>query len=116
MRNFAKLNNSNKVIDVTCVHDEIAPTEEDGVDFLTKTTGHSNWKQSFNDGRRKNQAGVGMTYDSSKDAFIPRQIFASWTLNNDTCQWEAPIEKPDDGKRYDWNEKTKKWVELYKPE
>ena len=114
MKNFAKLNDSNEVIDVTCVHDEIAPTEQEGIAYLIKITGHSYWKQSFSDGIRKNQAGVGMEYDSSKDAFIPRQIFPSWTLNSDTCQWEAPTEKPDDGKRYEWNEVTKKWKELYK--
>ena len=114
MKNFAKLNNGNEVIDVTCVQDELAPTEEEGIDFLKNTTGHSNWKKFYSDGTRKNQAGVGMTYDSSKDAFIPRQIFSSWTLNNDTCQWEAPKAKPDDGKRYDWDEDTKTWTELYK--
>ena len=55
-----------------------------------------------------------MQYNSEKDAFIHKNPFSSWVLNADTCQWEAPTEKPDDGKRYEWNEVTKKWEELYK--
>ena len=49
---------------------------------------------------RKNYAGIGYTYDEDKDAFIPKQPFNSWTLNEDTCQWEAPSARPDDGKFY----------------
>ena len=59
---------------------------------------------------RKNYAGIGFTYDSEKDAFIPPQPYASWTLNDDTCFWEAPIAKPDDGERYSWDEETTSWV------
>ena len=58
---------------------------------------------------RKNYAGIGYTYDVGKDAFIPPQPFASWTLNEETCQWEAPVVKPDDGQRYNWNEETQQW-------
>ena len=60
---------------------------------------------------RKNYAGVGYTYDATRDAFIPPQPFASWTLDDDTCQWKAPTPKPDDGKNYDWDEETTSWVE-----
>ena len=66
---------------------------------------------------RKNYAGIGYTYDKTKDAFIPTQQFSSWTLNNTTCLWEPPISKPSDGKPYLWNESlyqsdnTKGWVE-----
>jgi hypothetical protein len=59
---------------------------------------------------RKNYAGIGYTYDSAKDAFIPPQPYASWTLNDDTCLWEAPVAKPDDGERYKWDEETTSWV------
>jgi hypothetical protein len=59
---------------------------------------------------RKNYAGVGFTYDSAKDAFIPPQPYASWTLNDDTCLWEAPVAYPDDGERYTWDEETTSWV------
>jgi hypothetical protein len=61
---------------------------------------------------RKNYAGVGFTYDSTKDAFIPPKPFASWTLNNDTCLWSAPIPMPTDDKNYSWDESTTSWVEV----
>jgi hypothetical protein len=59
---------------------------------------------------RKNYAGIGFTYDSEKDAFIPPQPYASWSLNDDTCLWEAPVAYPDDGEMYDWDEETTSWV------
>jgi hypothetical protein len=61
---------------------------------------------------RKNYAGVGYTYDRTKDAFIPPKPFASWTLNEETCLWDAPTSMPTDGKFYEWDESTKSWVEL----
>lgn len=61
---------------------------------------------------RKNYAGVGYTYDPTRDAFIPPQPFASWVLNDDTCLWEAPVAMPQDGKVYQWNEDTKNWIEV----
>ena len=60
---------------------------------------------------RKNFAGVGFTYDSQRDAFIPPKSFASWVLNENTCLWDAPIAMPTDGKRYMWRESTTSWVE-----
>ena len=69
-----------------------------------------NWKQtSYNNNIRKNYAGIGFTYDASRDAFIPPQPFPSWTLVEDTCQWEAPTAYPSDGKMYSWNESSKSW-------
>ena len=61
---------------------------------------------------RKNYAGIGYTYDSTKDAFIPPQPYASWTLNDDTCLWSAPTPMPIDEKSYEWNESTLAWVEV----
>jgi len=61
---------------------------------------------------RKNYAGVGFSYDETLDAFIPPKPFKSWILNADTCLWEAPTPMPVDGKIYEWNEKSKKWVEV----
>ena len=58
---------------------------------------------------RKNYAGIGYTYDRKKDAFIAPKPFDSWTLNEDTCQWEAPIAKPTDGQEYNWNETNQTW-------
>jgi hypothetical protein len=60
---------------------------------------------------RKNYAGIGFTYDAEKDAFIPPQPFASWTLNNDTCLWESPTPMPADGKGYNWDEAQLQWIE-----
>lgn len=64
---------------------------------------------------RKNYAGVGFTYDETRDAFIPLKPFASWILNEDTCLWDAPIAYPSDGKLYEWNESTTAWVEAVSP-
>ena len=61
---------------------------------------------------RKNYAGIGFTYDPVRDAFIPPKRYPSWSLNENTCLWEAPIPCPTDGKRYDWDEATQSWVEL----
>jgi hypothetical protein len=59
---------------------------------------------------RKNYAGVGYTYDATRDAFIPPQPFPSWVLNEQTCWWDAPVAMPIDGQRYDWDEATTSWV------
>ena len=67
-------------------------------------------KRSRTDGFRKNYAGIGYTYDNTRDAFIPPQPFPSWTLNEDTCLWEPPVPIPTDGQRYSWNEATTSWV------
>ena len=58
---------------------------------------------------RKNFAGIGFTYNPKLDAFIPPKPFESWTLNESTCLWEAPLAMPTDGKMYEWNELSKKW-------
>jgi hypothetical protein len=61
---------------------------------------------------RKNYAGIGYTYDLTKDAFIPPKPYPSWILVEDTCQWKAPTDMPSDGKIYKWNEETTNWVEV----
>jgi hypothetical protein len=58
---------------------------------------------------RKNYAGIGYTYDFARDAFIPPKPFDSWTLNENSCLWEAPVAYPNDGQRYEWNEETTSW-------
>ena len=58
---------------------------------------------------RKNYAGIGYTYDSARDAFIPPKPYNSWTLNEETCLWDPPVVKPDDGQIYNWNEDTQQW-------
>ena len=64
---------------------------------------------------RKNYAGIGYTYDRERDAFIPPKPYASWVLNEDTCQWDAPVAMPTDGKLYTWDETTQAWVEIVLP-
>ena len=59
---------------------------------------------------RKNYAGIGYTFDSGRDAFIPPKSFASWILNEDTCKWKAPVDMPTDGGMYSWGEATTSWV------
>lgn len=64
---------------------------------------------------RKNYAGIGYTYDAQRDAFIPPQPYPSWSLNEDTCLWDAPTPMPQDGKLYKWDEPTTSWVEIVVP-
>ena len=121
MAHFAKLGIGNKVTAVHVVNNDIATTEQAGIDFLKNLhkTGDV-WKQtSYNTygGEhklggtpfRKNYAGLGDTYDQTRDAFIQPQPFNSWTLNETTCLWEAPVAYPDDGKGYVWNEENQAW-------
>ena len=61
---------------------------------------------------RKNYAGVGFTYESQRDAFIPPQPYASWTLVENTCLWDSPIAYPTEGKKYTWDEVAQSWVEV----
>ena len=61
---------------------------------------------------RKNYAGIGFTYDRTRDAFIPPQPFASWVLDDNSCLWNAPVAMPTDGKQYTWDEATTAWVEV----
>lgn len=89
-------------------------SESIGVEFLKNWSGgYENWKQtSYNANFRKNYAGFGFTYRQDIDAFVPPQPFASWTLNETTAQWEAPVVMPDDGNMYVWNEDNQQWVEV----
>ena len=108
MAHFAKLNN-NIVTEVIVAEQDFINSGIVGDSFL--------WVQtSYNNNFRKNFAGVGYTYDKTRDAFIEPKPFASWTLVEDTCQWKAPIDYPDDGKMYSWNEDTQAWDEIPAPE
>ena len=126
MAHFAKLGLNGKVLKVTSVNNSVLldsngiEQEQKGIDFLTKLTGYPVWKQtSYNTSGgvhklngtplRKNHAGIGMTYDEDKDAFIPKKPFNSWILNETTCLWESPVAYPDDGQKYNWNETIQNW-------
>ena len=111
MAHFAKLGAGNIVERVEVVSNDIATTEQAGADFLNNLYGTRDvWKQtSYNNKIRKNYAGIGYTYDQTRDAFIPPKPFNSWILNESTCQWEAPVAKPDDDNIYNWNETINNW-------
>jgi len=115
MAHFAKLGIDNIVLEVLVVNnvDTMTPQgeerEEIGVAFCRNLLGGT-WKQtSYNGNFRKNYAGIGFTYDSGRDAFVPPQPFASWVLNEDTCRWDAPVAYPTDGQLYTWNEDSQSW-------
>jgi hypothetical protein len=115
MAHFAKLGIGNKIETVLEVLDSIATSEQAGVDFLNSLHGTNDiWKQTYTDGTRKNYAGIGHRYDVTRDAFYEPQPYASWVLNESTCQWEASVAYPDDGKLYNWNEATTSWIEIVK--
>jgi hypothetical protein len=111
MAHFAKLGVGNIIEKVEVVSNNIATTEQAGVDFLNNLYGSRDvWKQtSYNGNIRKNYAGVGFKYDQIRDAFIAPKPFNSWILNETTCRWEAPVAKPTDGQLYKWNEENQTW-------
>jgi len=118
MAHFAQLNEENLVTQVIVVANQDTADQDGveneaiGIEFCTNLLG-GRWKQtSYNGNIRKNYAGIGYKYDETLDAFIPPQPFASWTLNNETAQWEAPTPYPTDDKRYTWDEATTAWVEV----
>ena len=125
MAHFAKLDSNNVVTEVVVVHNDVATSESAGGDFLNNLYGtNDTWKQtSYSGGFRKQFAGVGYTYDSTKDVFIiPKPVDQdgdtcnSWTLNSDS-DWVPPITYPSDGKEYHWDESvyqgdnSKGWIE-----
>ena len=121
MAHFAKLGIGNTVERVEVISNNIAITEQAGIEFLQNLyKDRAVWKQtSYNthggihklDGTpfRKNYAGIGYTYDQTRDAFIPPKTYNSWILNETTCLWEAPVAYPTDGQKYNWNETNQSW-------
>ena len=134
MAHFAKIGTGNKIVKVEVVSNDIATTEQAGVDFLNNLYRTNDvWKQtSYNtrggvhklDGTpfRKNYASIGFKYDQTRDAFIEPKPYSSWLLNETTCLWEAPVEKPLTYNNnltdrngdpfpdyYNWNEQNQTW-------
>ena len=135
MAYFAKLGTGNIAEQVTSVHnnellDNGIESEQKGIQFLKSLYGqYTSWKQTSYNTRngehylsdnsglsdtqnkafRKNYAGMGYTYDETRDAFIPPKPYNSWILNEETCQWEAPVTRPDNKTDYIWNELTLSW-------
>jgi hypothetical protein len=128
MASFAKIENNIVITAVSVVNEVLKDSngveqEQLGIDFLKTLYNEPNaiWKQtSYNTNGgvhslgetpfRKNHAGIGYTYDSQRDAFIPPKTYNSWILNETTCNWEAPVAYPTDGQLYYWNEETQSWT------
>ena len=118
MAHFAKIDENNIVTQVVVVDNKDTADasgvekEHIGAAHLEKILGGT-WKQtSYNGNMRKNYAGIGYTYDAARDAFIPVKPYPSWVLDENTCQWQAPITMPQDGKMYAWNEESISWIEI----
>jgi len=121
MAHFAKIGVGNIVERVSVVSNDIATTEQAGLEFLQNLHKTSDMfiQTSYNTRGgvhisggtpfRKNFANIGYKYDQIRDAFIPPKPFNSWTLNETTCLWEAPVAYPTDGQRYTWNETNQTW-------
>ena len=121
MAYFAKLGKGGKVERVEKISNDIATTEQAGIDFLNNLYGTNDiWKQTSYNTRggvhilggtpfRKNYAGIDFKYDQIRDAFIEPKPYNSWTLNETTCRWDPPVAKPTDGQRYNWNETNQTW-------
>lgn len=120
MAHFARVGLNNEV-DLVVAVDNInlmtpqgVEQESIGLEYLTHVFGEGiTWIQtSYNGTFRKHFAGVGFTYDSARDAFIPPKPYNSWVLDEDTCIWSAPNPYPEDGKPYTWDEPTLSWIEV----
>lgn len=111
MSHFAKVIDG-IVTEVLVIEQDVIDTGLFGDPALWVQTSYNTYGGQHPEGRplRKNYAGVGYTYDTVRDAFYAPQPFASWTLNEDTCLWNAPVAYPDDGKPYYWDEDTLSWI------
>lgn len=121
MAHFAKIDSeTNLVLEVNVVNNSdiqdlpFPESEPIGIQFLVPwNSPNTYWKQtSYNKSFRKNYAGIGYTYDSQRDAFIPPKPYDSWVLNEQLCTWSAPVSYPLDGKNYFWDEPTLSWKEI----
>ena len=124
MAHYAQLDENNVVTQVIVVDNKDC-SDANGVEkeyigaaFCEKLFG-GNWKQtSYNGNIRKNYAGIGFTYNADIDAFVPPKPYASWVLDNETAQWNAPVAMPEDAgtgeppKRYSWDEDNQTWAEV----
>ena len=112
MAHFAILKAGNIVEQVIVVSNDIATTEQAGIEFIKNLYKDQHLpviQTSYNNNIRKNFAGIGYQYDQQRDAFIAPKLYNSWILNETTCQWESPIPMPTDGNKYQWNETNLNW-------
>ena len=113
MAHYAFLNQDNIVVEVI-----VGVDETELIEGLNPEIWYANFKglkckrTSYNGKIRKHYAGIGYLYSEDLDAFIPPKPFDSWILDSDTCLWNAPVDYPQDGKSYDWNEENQNWDEV----
>ena len=108
MSHFAEIDENNRVIRVT-IGDNDDPAGDEGYSWLVNNLGGRWIQTSYNSNFRGNYAGPGYVYDEELDVFYSPQPFPSWTLNS-AYTWEAPIERPIDRNKYDWNEESLSWI------
>ena len=115
MSHFAQIDSNNIVTQVLVIEQDVVDTGlfgEPSSFVQTSYNTHGGVHTLGGTPLRKNYAGIGYTYDSGRDAFIPPKPYNSWVLNEDTCLYEAPTPMPTDDKRYSWDEDTTSWVEI----
>ena len=115
MAHFAKIDENNIVRRVVVINNSVLldsdgnEQESLGANFCSETFGGT-WKQtSYNSNIRKNFASPGYSYNSSIDAFVPPKPFDSWVLDTEIAEYVAPVDRPNDGNQYTWNEETTSW-------
>jgi hypothetical protein len=119
MSHFAQIDENNIVTQVLVIEQDVVDTGLFGNPSTWIQTSYNTYGGEHRLGGtplRKNYAGIGYTYDSTRDAFIPPKPFNSWVLNETSCLYEAPTIMPNDGKIYNWDEATTSWVEVTSPE
>jgi hypothetical protein len=107
MAHYAKVNNG--IVEKVIVAEQDFVDTQEGTWVQTSYNTHGGAHTDGGTPLRKNYAGIGYTYDSTRDAFYAPQPYASWTLNETTCLWEPPVAMPDDGNLYVWDETTTSW-------
>ena len=115
MAHFAQIDGNNIVTQVLVIEQDVVNTGlfgEPSSFVQTSYNTHGGVHTLGGTPLRKNYAGIGYTYDSIRDAFIPPKPYNSWVLNEDTCLWGAPVAMPDNGKMYTWEENSLNWVEI----
>lgn len=110
MASWAEIDENNIVFRVL-VTDNDDQRGDEGYSWLVENLGGRWIQTSVHANFRKNFAGIGYTYDEERDAFIPPQPFASWTLDEDTCNWVAPTPNPGDAWSHYWDEESLSWKE-----
>jgi hypothetical protein len=114
MAHWAEIDENNIVLRVL-VGDNNDPKGDEGYQWIIDNLGGTWIKTSYNGKIRKNYAGVGHYFDEARDAFIAPKPYDSWILDEETCQWQAPVPYPTDGLMYFWVEVDLNWQAVTLP-